>query len=209
MERDNRNPSEVVDSYWIVALNEKNNYEIQRGDSGKWLIFEHISQIDKLWVKIREATINGLLGGSSKTSTAKPNPNASDKVICVYTADFSDKEDIERIENNIRKIGIENKLIYKLDKDVGKYQNQGHKNLSQKIGYATKYYETLEWLNRNKENKYISFQGLNRKGKKRFQFQRLDIDKEEFEIKKLTFNRIGFFIEKQSEIQGEAFFFSE
>ena len=209
MERDNRKPSEVVDDYWILAINEKKNYKIPRGNSGKWLVFEHKSEIDQLWRKIREATINGALGGSSKTSTAKPNRNAANndfKVIFIYTADFSNTADVERIEKNIRELGIDNKLIYKLDKDVGKYQNQGHKNLSQKISYSQKYYQTLKWLNENKANKYIRFQGLNQKGKQRFRFQRLDIEKEAFELKKLIFTRLGFYIEQQKEISGEAFF---
>lgn len=212
MERDNRNPSEVDDVYWILAFNEKNNYKIQRGNSGKWLIFEHVSEIDNLWVKVREATMNGKLGGSSKTSTAKPNPNAFDndfKVICVYTADFLNEEDVQRIEKELRKIGVENKLIYKLDRDVGKYQKKGDKNLSQKISYSKKYYDTLKWLNDNTENKYIRFLNVSQRGKKRFRFQRLDMDKETYEAKKIIFSRIGFFIEKQHEIKGEEFCFSE
>ena len=212
MKRDFRNPSEVFDAHWIYMYSDINNYEIQKGDSGKWLIFEHVSKIDELWAKVREATINGQFGECSKVSTAKPNRNASDsnfKVICIYTADFSNKEDVERIEKSIRGLGIENKLIYKLDKDAGKYHNQGHRKLSQQISYSKKYYDTLTWLNENNNNKYINFQGENRRGKKRFRFQRLDIPKEEFELKKQTFNRIGFYIENQKEINEEDFFFSE
>lgn len=212
MKQNNRNPSEVNDAYWILAFNEKDNYKIKRGNSGKWLVFEHISEIDNLWLKIREATVNGQLGGSSKTSTAKPNPNASDndyKVICVYTADFSNKEDVKRIEYELRKIGVENKLIYKLDRDVGKYQNKGDKNLSQEISYSQRYFEALKWLEANPKNKYIRFIGKNLIGKKRYRFQRLDISKEEFEAKRIVLSRIGFNIEKQNEIKGEELFFSE
>ena len=94
-------------------------------------------------------------------------------------------------------------------KYIGKYKIKGDKKLSQKISYSKKYYDTINWLENNSENKYIKYQGLNGKGKKRFLFKRLDIDKEEFELKKIIFNRIGFYIEKQNEIIGEEFFFSE
>ena len=89
MKKDFRNPSEVDDVHWIYMYSEIDNYHIQKGNSGKWLIFEHINEIDNLWIKIREATINGQFGESSKVSTAKPNRNASDnnfKVCLLYTS---------------------------------------------------------------------------------------------------------------------------
>ena len=38
--RDERIPSRTVEAYWLYAINECNNYNIERKNNGKWLIFE-------------------------------------------------------------------------------------------------------------------------------------------------------------------------
>lgn len=136
----NRLPSKTTDSYWIFALNEKYKFKKEKSEraSGKWLIFEYIDKVDDLWETIKKATEEGLLGPSSKSSTAKINPNAKDNetlVICVFTEDFNDKEDVKRIEQNLRNLGIQNTFIYKLDKDVGKYSKDGFTNLDQLVSH--------------------------------------------------------------------------
>lgn len=72
-------------------------------------------------------------------STARPNPNATDsstKVICVYTYDWTDQEDVMRIRQQLRDLGVTSKIPYKADEDTyaGRYRNRGNKRIS-------KYYE--------------------------------------------------------------------
>jgi len=149
MLRDERLPSQEKEDYWIYALNETGNYTLKRGDSGKWLLFEDRTTIDAVWNIIKEGTRQGLFGNTAKVSTARPNKNASNQeqaVICIYSADFDDQEDVKRIEENIRSLGIEHKLVYKLDKDVGKYEHKGHKNLAQLMSYSEAYYHLCNAL---------------------------------------------------------------
>ena len=97
MERDDRIPSQTFEGNWIYANNEQNNYKVQRGRHGKWLMFEHKSEIDTTWEKIKTATRQGIFGAKAKVATAKPSPKASNdafKVICIYTADFDNKIDL-------------------------------------------------------------------------------------------------------------------
>jgi hypothetical protein len=98
-----------------------------------------IEQIDTVWAQIKSATELGHLGSLSKVSTAKQNPNStnsSEKVICVYTYDWTDIDDVRRIRQKLRELGILFKIPYKSDNDtyVGKYVNRGYKRIS-------KYYE--------------------------------------------------------------------
>lgn len=132
-------PSKVTDVYWIYPIRKKGKYPKATPRSGKWLIFVDPENVDEVWAKIKKAVEEGKLGDSAKVSTAKPNPLAGKSrahVICVYTYDWTDENDVKRIREELRKLGITNKIPYKADEDTlkGKYQITGHRRIS-------KYYE--------------------------------------------------------------------
>ncbi len=131
------NPSEITDIYWIYAIRRNGSYPSATDQSGKWLVFVPASQIDEVWVGIKKATEEGRLGGSSKVSTSKPNPNATDsniRVICVYTYDWTNEEDVNRVRDELRALGITRKIPYKADKDTlnGKYRIAGDTKISKR-----------------------------------------------------------------------------
>lgn len=132
-------PSEVTEEYWIRAIRKTGHYPKSTERNGKWLIFADLMDVDEIWDKIKAAVEDGRLGSSAKVATAKPNPNAIDpnkRVICVYTYDWTDEKDVKRIREELRNLGITNKLPYKSDEDTlkGKYSKTGHTRIS-------KYYE--------------------------------------------------------------------
>ena len=132
-------PSEVTDVYWIYAIRKMGKYPKPTPRSGKWLIFVDPENVDEIWDKIKKAVEVGKLGVGAKVATAKPNPLAgkSDaKVICAYTYDWTDEKDVRGIREELRKLGITNKIPYKADEDTlsGKYRIRGHTRIS-------KYYE--------------------------------------------------------------------
>lgn len=136
-----RIPSKTENRYWLFELNESYEFKKPRAErqSGKWLIFDTPETIDSTWLIVSEAVKRGQLGPSAKVSTAKPNPNAADQstsVICVFTEDYNDRKDVHRVERALRYLGIKNRLVYKLDRDVGKYQHQGHQDLIKEISEA-------------------------------------------------------------------------
>lgn len=132
-------PSHVTDRYWLHAFRKKGKYPEATENSGKWLVFVKVNELAEAWERIKKATEEGLLGDSAKVGTMRPNPHGKDtdsKVICVYTYDWTDEADVRRIRENLRKIGIINKIPYKADEDTskGKYAVRGDKRIS-------KYYE--------------------------------------------------------------------
>lgn len=134
-----RKPSQVTDAYWIHAERKTGKYPEATDRSGKWLIFVPLEKVDEVWERIKTATEDGRLGDSAKVATARPNPNAIDaakKVICVYSCDWEDREDVMRIRAELRVLGITWKIPYKTDEDTssGKYRVAGHTRIS-------KYYE--------------------------------------------------------------------
>ena len=121
-------PTEVYDDFYIKAQRaDPYNYPQPTERSGKWMIYPHVSEVDQVWITIRNAVVGGLLGSSAKVATMKPNPievHPDEKAICVYTYDSEDREDVLRILRSLREdLGILHKAMYKLDRDTraGKY----------------------------------------------------------------------------------------
>ncbi|HEY5257326.1 MAG TPA: putative phosphothreonine lyase domain-containing protein [Candidatus Baltobacteraceae bacterium] len=131
-------PSKTFDEYWIYAERRgPRSYPEHTERGGKWMLFIKTSEVDAWWVKIRDATLSGLLGSSAKVATMKQNPNARNadtRVICVYTHDVEDEEDCSRVRQTLRDLGITWKIPYKTDADTyaGKYANRGHVRISKR-----------------------------------------------------------------------------
>ncbi len=133
---DTRQPSHVTDDYWIYAYRQQGAYpEAAEEGSGKWMVFVPRDKIDGVWNTIAEAIRQGKLGDSAKVSTARPNRNAinsNEHVICVYTYDYRDVEDVKRIRATLREMGIVWKIPYKTDAATyaGQYRVRGHTRIS-------------------------------------------------------------------------------
>ncbi|MGB6518695.1 MAG: putative phosphothreonine lyase domain-containing protein [Candidatus Cybelea sp.] len=101
------------------------------------MLFIKNAEIDSWWLKIRTATELGLLGGSAKVATKKPNPNTASpdtRVICVYTYDSDDVADCTRVREALRAVGVTWKIPYKIDADTyaGRYSRQGQARISKR-----------------------------------------------------------------------------
>ena len=132
-------PSKVTDVYWLYAQGPPGRSLEPTGRGGKWLVFVSAKYVDATWAKIKEATEAGRLGSAAKVATARPNPNAPNprsRVICAYTYDWKDEADVRRVREELRRLGITQKIPYKADADTqaGKYSVRGDSGIS-------KYYE--------------------------------------------------------------------
>jgi predicted RecB family nuclease len=129
----------VIDVYWLVAERKIGTYPASTANSGKWLIFIKRAEIDAWWTKIKAATEQGSFGDLAKVSTSKPNPNASDPnehVICVYTYDWTDEEDVRRVRQALGDLGVVWEIGYKADQETKAKLYAVHGNLR-----FCKYYE--------------------------------------------------------------------
>ncbi|MFQ5603464.1 MAG: putative phosphothreonine lyase domain-containing protein [bacterium] len=135
MKSDHRKPSQVTDEYWLYAIRQTGDYPEDTANSGKWLVFSPMDKVDDLWQKIKVATEEGRLGSASKAATARPNSLARDarsKVLCIYTYDWTDREDVMRVRAELRKLGVTAKIPYKADADTtaGRYASPGKRRIS-------------------------------------------------------------------------------
>ncbi|XP_068230273.1 UPF0696 protein C11orf68 homolog [Palaemon carinicauda] len=85
---------------------------------GKWLIHKGTGiKIDLAWAAIARAVALGQCGISAKVSTIDDAERIymGKTVVCVYNADFTDLEAVEKLDNDIREAGIKCSISYKPD----------------------------------------------------------------------------------------------
>jgi hypothetical protein len=113
-------PSENNAEYWLSHYSQDVTYEQHTSNGGKWLIPVSKESVDRIWKKIKNAQDKGTLGDMSKVSTRL---NAAMKghdsyIICVYTYDSTDMNDVIRVRKGLRKLGFKDPLNYKRDKET-------------------------------------------------------------------------------------------
>jgi hypothetical protein len=122
-----KKPSETTDDPWVWAESSFPREHVTER-SGKWMIFSQLDEHDQAWETIRDATESDELGFSAKAATAFKNPRRisnSELLICVYTYDYSDLDDVRRVFNRLRTLGFAQQLPYKSNADTraGNYGN--------------------------------------------------------------------------------------
>lgn len=80
---------------------------------GKWLVYCKTENVDAVWKDIAMATIRNELGILTKVATR--DPERAVHVICVYTKNYLDEEDVMRVREKLRQMGHEGRLYYKPD----------------------------------------------------------------------------------------------
>ena len=125
-------PSRTRDRYWIETTNPSGAWS---ENSGKWLLFVPAGRIDAGWKVVRQETQSGRLGVAAKVATALQNPLATNqrtRLICVYTYDCDDLQDVRRVRQRLRELGFTKKIPYKTDAATraGKYTPNGNSKIS-------------------------------------------------------------------------------
>ncbi|KAK5625559.1 hypothetical protein RRF57_001275 [Xylaria bambusicola] len=80
---------------------------------GKWMLFCTVFEVNKVWESVAKATANNELGIAAKVATKSHLDQRTERLICVYTADFSDISDVTRVARKLKQLGIiKGKPIY-------------------------------------------------------------------------------------------------
>ena len=77
------------------------------------ILFFSRSKIDVSWTAIAKAVVSGTLGTAAKMFESDSSEEESYYVICVYTEDFTNEEEVWAAEKSLRKLGITERLYYK------------------------------------------------------------------------------------------------
>ena len=95
---------------------EQNIFELAKETgvtSGKWMLFPSVNDVDSIWKTAVTAMDEGKLGDAAKVATDDGSGDV--RLICVYTRDFSDKEDVKRVLKTLVETGLvdeESRPIY-------------------------------------------------------------------------------------------------
>ncbi|GBN68265.1 hypothetical protein AVEN_61843-1 [Araneus ventricosus] len=136
-------PSREQHEPWIYAhsSSERENISIDYEKVGKWLLFfnnvrrSHVTgltQHDHAWQFIKKLVENDILYNAKCSTALQGICEAYDKrqngVICCYTPDYTNKQDVKRAADAIRReVHCPSNLFYKTDNDTraGKYKHKG------------------------------------------------------------------------------------
>jgi len=112
----NRKLSPYRDQLEVDLLNTAKKFGVT---SSKWMLFPKLDDLSRVWRLVAEATAEGKLGPTSKFGTWTPEDAIKGcTLICVYTRDFSDLDDVKRVMRALIDCGIakrESKIYYKCD----------------------------------------------------------------------------------------------
>ncbi|KAI0467281.1 hypothetical protein F4859DRAFT_525920 [Xylaria cf. heliscus] len=84
---------------------------------GKWMLFCTAFEVNEVWEIIAKATADNELGIAAKVAPKSNADQRTERLICVYTADFSDKKDVTRVAKKLKQLGLvkSKPLYYKPD----------------------------------------------------------------------------------------------
>jgi hypothetical protein len=110
-------PSEDLSCNWHYKKSPSYNGLASTDAAGKWCIFVSPAEVDEEWRKIRDAIENDQLM-CAKVSTALRSMSRDGHVICVYTRDWADIQDLMRARAVLQSLGFVTELGYKRDIDT-------------------------------------------------------------------------------------------
>ncbi|KGW56589.1 putative phosphothreonine lyase domain-containing protein [Burkholderia pseudomallei] len=115
--RKSEKPSEDHSRNWHTKAS-PNCKRFSSGDTtGKWCIFVSQDEVDAAWDKIKGALEQSQLL-CAKVSTAIRSMGRDAHVICVYTQDWTDTQELMRSRNVLLSLGFTEELGYKRDIDT-------------------------------------------------------------------------------------------
>lgn len=77
--------------------------------SGKWMLFPTVQDVDYVWSRVAKGTAEGELGIAAKVAAADDEgeiEGGKRRLICVYTKDFGDADDVKRVLLGLKGMGF-------------------------------------------------------------------------------------------------------
>ncbi|KAI9653458.1 MAG: hypothetical protein M1831_006006 [Alyxoria varia] len=87
---------------------------------GKWMLFPTVENVDHDWKLVAKGTTQNKLGIDAKVATAGEDRDPGQRLICIYTRDFDDTNDVRRVLKELVSMGLvredsQRGIFYKCD----------------------------------------------------------------------------------------------
>ncbi|KAF3763617.1 hypothetical protein M406DRAFT_74202 [Cryphonectria parasitica EP155] len=79
---------------------------VLRVRTGKWMLFIDPAYVDSVWATVVQATVRNELGIAAKVAPREHRGSTRSRLICIYTYDFGDRDDVARVLNRMRQLEL-------------------------------------------------------------------------------------------------------
>ncbi|POS80931.1 hypothetical protein DHEL01_v200698 [Diaporthe helianthi] len=74
--------------------------------TGKWMLFIEPASVNEVWAIVAGATARNELGIAAKVAPREEPGSPRERLVCIYTYDFRDKDDIARVLHRLRQLEL-------------------------------------------------------------------------------------------------------
>ncbi|KAJ4388162.1 hypothetical protein N0V93_008769 [Gnomoniopsis smithogilvyi] len=91
--------AECVDDILMLA-------KVLKVATGKWMLFIEPAYVNDVWATVARATVKNELGIAAKVAPREERGSKKERLICIYTYDFSDKDDVGRVLARMKQLDL-------------------------------------------------------------------------------------------------------
>lgn len=70
------------------------------------MLFPRPDSVERIWRLVADGTASGELGMAAKVATDDGRGESAARLICIYTEDFSNAEDVKRVLKRLKSMGL-------------------------------------------------------------------------------------------------------
>lgn len=111
-------PSEDLSRSWHLKMSPLCTTFVSGDMTGKWCIFVPRAEVDAVWHKIKDALEHNQLLCAKVSTALHSMAHKNTHVICVYTDNWANAQDLMRVRDVLRTLGFTDELGYKRDVDT-------------------------------------------------------------------------------------------
>lgn len=75
-------------------------------DHPQWMLFVEPTRVNEVWERVATATARNELGIAAKVAPREERGSARERLVCVYTYDFRDRDDVARVLHRLRQLEL-------------------------------------------------------------------------------------------------------
>jgi len=72
----------------------------------QWMLFVEPTSVNEVWARVAQATARNELGIAAKVAPREERGSPRERVVCIYTYDFRDRDDVARVLHRLRQLEL-------------------------------------------------------------------------------------------------------